>query len=420
MSVILKIKCNCTGEVHRMLLEAEHLNYDSVIEVIGRTHGGSNIIVKYVDADEDLCTLCHSSFTDFLSYATQQNGKELLKVEVFEVGPNSEPLDLEASAFPAKQTAPDKGEGYLLENAEASSMDFEENPLADMLEMGAETKGFGKGGFWKRSIKFKLAQLYKNGLLDSNSFSALFLTQLPPLMTLIAENPEKASSQLDAMLQTTPSLFEALHTLVTGTEGIQQCQVLVETWRNQQMTASEALLQLIPALMALPFEAQHAFAKTLYLLTEDFLRAEVESFVASHPWMPTIPLVHDGIACDGCHSAPIAGIRLKCTVRPNYDLCTTCFAKQDCLPADRMEPHGFEAVVLPRGGAPWWVALKGKGKGKGLFAGKGKGKGKWLAMTKGVGPQSIFAGKGKGKGKWWAMMKGAGGHMPHWPRLASA
>ena len=34
--------------------------------------------------------------------------------------------------------------------------------------------------------------------------------------------------------------------------------------------------------------------------------------------------VHENVACDGCGIAPIVGIRYKCTVRKNYDLCAKC------------------------------------------------------------------------------------------------
>ncbi|GAA6105504.1 sequestosome-1 [Tachysurus ichikawai] len=37
-------------------------------------------------------------------------------------------------------------------------------------------------------------------------------------------------------------------------------------------------------------------------------------------------LVHLGVTCDGCEGQ-VAGTRFKCTVCPNYDLCTTCQAK---------------------------------------------------------------------------------------------
>ncbi|KAK3564994.1 hypothetical protein QTP86_032510 [Hemibagrus guttatus] len=38
------------------------------------------------------------------------------------------------------------------------------------------------------------------------------------------------------------------------------------------------------------------------------------------------PLVHLGVTCDGCEGQ-VAGTRFKCTVCPNYDLCSTCQAK---------------------------------------------------------------------------------------------
>ncbi|TST60386.1 Sequestosome-1 [Bagarius yarrelli] len=38
------------------------------------------------------------------------------------------------------------------------------------------------------------------------------------------------------------------------------------------------------------------------------------------------PMVHVGVTCDGCEGQ-VAGTRFKCTVCPNYDLCSTCQAK---------------------------------------------------------------------------------------------
>ena len=35
-------------------------------------------------------------------------------------------------------------------------------------------------------------------------------------------------------------------------------------------------------------------------------------------------VVHHGVACDGCNQDPLTGIRYKCSVRDNYDLCDTC------------------------------------------------------------------------------------------------
>jgi len=54
--------------------------------------------------------------------------------------------------------------------------------------------------------------------------------------------------------------------------------------------------------------------------------------------------VHEGVACDGCGVSPIVGIRYKCSVRKNYDLCAKC--------EDRLEhEHAFLKITQP-GGAP--------------------------------------------------------------------
>jgi len=39
--------------------------------------------------------------------------------------------------------------------------------------------------------------------------------------------------------------------------------------------------------------------------------------------------VHYGVTCDGCGVAPIKGVRFKCLVCPNYDLCGPCEAKNN-------------------------------------------------------------------------------------------
>jgi hypothetical protein len=37
--------------------------------------------------------------------------------------------------------------------------------------------------------------------------------------------------------------------------------------------------------------------------------------------------VHSDIQCDGCNQFPLVGVRYKCTVCPDYDLCASCEAK---------------------------------------------------------------------------------------------
>jgi hypothetical protein len=37
-------------------------------------------------------------------------------------------------------------------------------------------------------------------------------------------------------------------------------------------------------------------------------------------------IVHSLVTCDGCSVSPIQGIRYKCSVCPDYDLCSKCEA----------------------------------------------------------------------------------------------
>lgn len=51
-------------------------------------------------------------------------------------------------------------------------------------------------------------------------------------------------------------------------------------------------------------------------------------------------VVHTGITCDECGLSPIVGVRYKCTVRPDFDLCEACEAKN-------VQPHAMIKIVDP-------------------------------------------------------------------------
>jgi RecJ-like exonuclease len=51
--------------------------------------------------------------------------------------------------------------------------------------------------------------------------------------------------------------------------------------------------------------------------------------------------VHHGYTCDGCQASPIVGIRYKCSVRPDYDLCENCEATMET-------PHPMIKIREPK------------------------------------------------------------------------
>jgi len=75
--------------------------------------------------------------------------------------------------------------------------------------------------------------------------------------------------------------------------------------------------------------------------------------------------VHLNVSCDGCGQHPICGLRYKCSVCPDYDLCSTCEAKDlhqvdhplikmrsPNVVSEPVRPQGVPASVMPTGYMP--------------------------------------------------------------------
>jgi hypothetical protein len=50
---------------------------------------------------------------------------------------------------------------------------------------------------------------------------------------------------------------------------------------------------------------------------------------------------HDGITCDGCGASPLRGVRYRCAMCPNSDLCTACLTAAEASPALQASAYSF-------------------------------------------------------------------------------
>jgi hypothetical protein len=97
---------------------------------------------------------------------------------------------------------------------------------------------------------------------------------------------------------------------------------------------------------------------------------------------PSQQQVHLGVTCDGCGMDPIVGIRFRCTVRHNYDLCATCEA-QDTTGLPMIKIYNAQDTT----GQPAFHGhpfhQEGHGGGRGRF---GRGGGRGAGGPHGRGP----------------------------------
>jgi len=74
-------------------------------------------------------------------------------------------------------------------------------------------------------------------------------------------------------------------------------------------------------------------------LNPTLLRLEIAHNNSAHS--SAFAAVHRGVTCDECGAHPITGVRYKCTVRHDFDLCATCEARHP-------QPHDMIKIYTPR------------------------------------------------------------------------
>merc|ERR1719247_3483670 len=331
-------------------------------------------MAKYVDEDGDFCTLCHASFLDFVTISDEQKGKKILKLTLISQSPKTS--DCERSARESEPVAScGKGKGYAKGKVWGKGMGCSETLDEQVFQSSHGHLSCTGGMGIKKHLKFLVSQLYSNEALNADSVAALGIYFLPMLLSKIVDKHVKIDKRVKKHFPSLRAIIEDLHVLVASIPGLEQveCDIADLLADPDTSSPSEMLISLLTALDVLPLEGKVAFFKAFYESQQVRLQEKVQHM---NQWMshrlPSMPLVHPGVTCDGCNQSPIQGMRFKCKSRSDYDLCTRCYLQQDLVHGGECAAHEFELVN------PWG---KGKGKGKGCAKGKGWGKGMGCSET---------------------------------------
>lgn len=268
-------------------------------------------------------------------------------------------------------------------------------------------KGCGKGRHaWKpRKMLFLLAQLRKNGVLSAKSSAALALFSLPELLEHAAEHGETLNSLVQEKMAELRPVIEDLRSLVTDTPGLEACEPALANLLSQESAlASEALPILFTALDDMTFKARASFLEAFFATQEERLEALFAEADERMPWMPHIPLEHEGITCDACARGPVKGLRFKCKTCPDCDLCAECFVDRDALHGGECSEHEFDMMSWPASCGPWqFMQGMGESMGKGMWNSMGNSMWTGKGQCGGEAAQAKGMGKGmwKGKGECW-------------------
>jgi len=307
MAAVLKVSRQ--DQLHRVLLSENDVTYDGVWKAIHNIYPGEAVVAKYMDEENDSCTLCQASFSDFISFAREHNGKKILKLI----------LTAATAGFPdaaPEETAKDGGVEQAMKHlAEQLGAGQGQNSMAVLMKMGmglfkAFTKeafegcGPGHNGLHPKKLKLTLWQLHKNGSLGASTAASLGIHLLPEALSHAVDHSEKIDVKVKMMFPELRSALEDLQKLVGSTPGLEQCQSkLDDLLASEGDSASQVLIELLTAIDMLPFEVQVKFLKSVFSSQEPRLQEKLASMDEWMCWVPLQPLQHEGITCDGCNAS---------------------------------------------------------------------------------------------------------------------
>jgi len=116
-----------------------------------------------------------------------------------------------------------------------------------------------------------------------------------------------------------------------GTEASQGLNDLLNQFQNlnlgEQGGAPQTNPNVLQQILQNPLLQQILKDPFILQLASNFLGPQFDSSAAPKEDPNSRP-IHHGVVCDGCGSQNFSGIRYKCSVCPNYDLCESCETKK--------------------------------------------------------------------------------------------
>lgn len=397
MAAVLKLKYE--GELYRVLLGEREVTYGGIREAIAKVLPGQDAErARYLDEEGDLCTLCESSFSDFLAISGEAAGRRVLKLELSAAStPQSGDPSTEAPTGPSEQS----GWNHWKEHCKAHLEEFMKHGQAlkatwesrRRQDGGLNCNGDKKNCAWflrPRKLLWILARLRASEALNGKTVAALTVHWLPQMIAAVAGDLQGADRRIRKHIANLSPTLVGLRDLVKATPGLEHCEAQVGALLfDDAGPKGDALLAILTALDSLPFEAKVSFVETLFASEEDRLHRLLDLVDQWTPCWATGTLEHQAI-CDGCNMKPLRGPRFKCKVCADYDLCAECFTKKTSIHGGPAADHDFECHLSGHAmKGTWGWPGKGKGacegKGKAGFKGKGKGcfKGKGKSWCKG-------------------------------------
>jgi hypothetical protein len=123
-----------------------------------------------------------------------------------------------------------------------------------------------------------------------------------------------------------------------------QLKTAINELLNAGVVARDQLAPMYAALAASPKELQELVTKMIELVKQQ------HATLAAFGGMAALDAVHAAI-CDQC-KAQIRGVRFKCAVCDDFDLCAVCFQKHNTVGRLHDAEHLFLTIVAPLHGSP--------------------------------------------------------------------